>query len=285
MKVSSALYTYPVLSESSMRDDYIVESSFNATAEKQQTGTSEVSISISIRLEDDNLNNLVSNNKAKIVCHIESPLSSHRTIREIDAFSLHASIAIDTSVMRGNLEITTFIVANEVIDDYTSSSFSDFYKGVYQIEPGDILAFCPTIDIEIEPDDINNKPTQSIIRITSNDGREMTTDLSGEYIIVRLPKDTYSGYKMLSRKDNPHYKLSLMAIVLPVLMDAIHNIQTSDGSVNDKIWARVIKAKLKAGGRGSNVEQYDPLVHSQFLLNNPADGVFVPIIDTLGGDE
>ncbi len=285
MKVSSALYTYPVLSESSMRDDYILESSFNSTAEKQQTGTSEVSINISVKLEDDNLKNLVSNNQAKIVCHIESPLSSYRDIREIDAFNLHANIVIDTRLMRGNLEITTFIVANESIGNYTSNTFSDFYKGVYKIEPGDVLAFCPTIDIEIEPDDINNKPTQSIIRITSNDGREMTTDLSGDYIIVRLPKDTYSGYKMLSRKDNPHYKLSLMAIVLPVLMDAIHNIQTSDGSVDNKIWARVIIAKLKAGGRGSNVEQYDPLAHSQFLLNNPADGAFMPIIDTIGEDE
>lgn len=285
MKVSNALYTYPVLSESSLRDDYVPESSFSAVATQHQTGVNEMSIEVSVDLKDDTLLRLVQDKKAKIVCHVESPLSSYRSMQEIDMFTRNISLPIDTTVMRGSLEITPFVTAAVPLEEFTSDTFSEFYKGTYRIEAGDILAFAPTIEIEIEPDDIDKLPTQSIIRVSSHDAREMATDLAGNYILIRLPEDTYKGYKVLSKKESSHYKLSIMGIVLPALMDALYELKTNDGQSDDKIWARVVKAKLKDGGRGSDVAQYDPLVHAQFLLNNPADGAFVPIIDSMGADD
>jgi hypothetical protein len=284
MKVSNALYTYPVLSVAGLRDDFIPESSFSVLVEKRQTGVSEVSLDVVAELMDDNLTALIRQGKAKIICHLESPLTSHRATREVNPFDMRVSIPIDPENMRGTLEVTPFIAATRLIDDYSSDTFAELYQGSYRIEPGDVLAFAPTVEVEIEPEDIEKSPTQSIIRVSSHDGREMTTDLTGAYILVRLPKETYSGYKMLSRKESSHHKLSLMAVVLPALMDAIFEMKSGDGHPEDKIWSRVIRAKLKAGGRGSDVSKYDPLVHAQYLLNNPADGTFEPIIDSLGDD-
>lgn len=288
MKISNALYTYPVLSTSGVRDDYMPESSFSIEVDKSQTGVSENSLDISVTLVNQNLSNLINSNKAKIICHIESPLSSYRKIYDIDSFDMRLQVPINPEVMRGVLEVTPFIVASEEISNFTSDMFGEFYKGEYSIEQGDILAFAPTTEIEIEPDDINKRPTQSIIRISGRkEVRDMTTDLSGENIIIWLPEKTYYGYKNLSGKESFYYKLSLMAIVLPALITAINDIKYGDGSSDNKIWSRVIKSKLKSGGRGADPEQYDPLVHAQFLLNNPADDTFRPIIDSNdnnGGD-
>ncbi len=283
MKVSNALYTYPVLSLAESRDDYKAESSFSVTVDKLQTGVKEISLSVTVRLESEYISELIKADKAKIICHVESPLSSYRSTHEINLFDLNILVPIEPKSMRGILELTPFIVATENIDDFSSDAFSEFYKGSYHIEKGDVLAFTPTVEIEIEPEDIDKRPTQSIIKVGSHDEREMTTDLTGDYILVRLPSDTYFGYKVLSRRESPHYKISLMAVILPVLMDAIYEMKTDDSTEN-KVWAKVIRAKLKDGGRGGDVSQYDPMIHAQFLLNNPADGTFTPIIETHGDE-
>lgn len=284
MKISNALYTYPVLSLSGLRDDYKTDSSFSAQVEKIRTGINEVSLVITIELIDDGLTDLINSGNARIVCHIESSLSSYRAVRDVGLFDSRIVIPIEPSVMRGMLEITPFIVATQTIDSYSNVMFGEFYAGSYKIDSGDILAFAPTIEAEIEPEELDKRPTQSIIKISGHDRREMTIDLTGEYILIRLPKETYSGYKMLSGKENSHHKLSLMAVVLPALMEAMYEMKTGDGSSDEKVWSRVIRAKMKAGGRGAEVSQYDPLVHSQFLLNNPADNTFAPIIDNSGDD-
>jgi len=288
MKVSNALYTYPVLSISGLRDDYLPESSFSIEIAQVQTGVSETSLDISVSLEDTNLSALVNSGKAKITCHIESPLSSFRKVYDIDAFDMHIQIPINPDEMRGYLEVTPFIVANEVIDNFTSNAFSEFYEGKYYLERGDILAFAPTTEVEIEPDDIDKRPTQSIIRVTSHKERDMSIDLSGDNILIRLPEATYSGYRNLSSKASDYYAMSLMAIVLPALMAAIYDIKSEKADSDDKVWSRVIKAKLKNGGMGSNYDQYDPLAYAQFLLNNPAEDTFRPIInasDSNGGND
>ena len=221
---------------------------------------------------------------AKLVCHIESPLSSYRDVVEIEVFDMSIEIKIDPTVMRGLLEITTFIVAAKQISDFSSDSFSEFYKGVYKIDSGDVLAFAPTVEIEIEPEDLNTQSRKSIINIRSHDKREMAVDLTGDYIVILLPKSTYSGYKTLSRKESSHYKVSLMAVIMPAVMEAIRNLM--EESEIDRMWAKVITTKLKAGGRGSssNTSMYDPLIHSQFLLNNPADETFTPLVDSDEGE-
>lgn len=286
MKVNNALYTYPVLSNSGLRDDYTGASNFSISLEKEQTGSTEVSLEIIVDLLDANLQKLVNDALAKVVCHIESPLSSYRRIIEVTPFDMRTMVAVNPKTMRGTLEVSAFIVATSDINNFTSSTFGEFYVGSYKIERGDVLAFAPTIEVEIEPDDIDKRPTQSIIKVRQNDKREMTIDFTGEYIVIYLPKNTYAGYKIISLKDSIHYKLSLMAIVLPALMDAIYEIKSGDGSYDDKTWSRVIRAKLKTGGRGTDTSHYDPLAHAQFLLNNPADDTFVPIIEQLyGGNE
>lgn len=279
MKVSNALYTYPVLSAQGLRDDYVSGSSFSSSVEKLYTGVNEVSLDVAVELSDSNLLGLVKNGDAKIICHLESPLTSYRTTYEINPFDMRIAFAIEPQTMRGVLEVTTFIIAAQSLEHYTSNTFSELYEGTYSLERGDVLAFAPTVEVEIEPEDIDKRPTQSIVKISSHDRREMATDLTGEYILVRIPEDTYSGYKMLSKKESAYYKISLMAVVMPALMDAITEMKYGDGSSDSKIWARVIRAKLKAGGRGSDPTQYDALSHSQYLLNNPAGGTFTPIID------
>jgi len=287
MKVSNALYTYPVLSAQGLRDDYISDSYFSSSVEKSQTGVKETSLNVTIELIDSNLLEILKRGDAKIVCHLESPLTSYRTLLDIDAFDMHTSFAVEPRNMRGTLEVTAFIVAVRPIDNFTSETFSDLYEGVYKLESGDMLAFAPTVEVQVEPEDIDKRPTQSIIKISGHDRREMTTDLTGEYILVRIPEETYVGYKMLSSKNSAYYKISLMAVVMPALMDAIYEMKHGDGDLDTRIWARVIRAKLKAGGRGSDPAQYDALLHAQYLLNNPADGTFTPIIDDFHqqGDE
>lgn len=283
MKFSNALYTYPVLSNAGLRDDYVRESDFSIEVEKNLTGVNEVSLDIEVKLTDKYMSDLLRQRDAKLVCHLESPLSSYREVTDIDVFDMSASIRIDPTVMRGLLEITIFIIAGKKIEGFTSDSFSEFYKGTYEIDSGDVLAFAPTLEVEVEPDDINAQSKKSIIDIRGYDKREMSVDLTGDYIVILLPNSTYNGYKALSRKESSHYKVSLLAVIMPALMEAIRNLKEEPDI--DKLWSKVITAKLKAGGRGSDSSQYDPLIHSQFLLNNPADDAFVPILDSYGGDE
>jgi len=282
MKFSNALYTYPVLSNTGLRDDYVNESDFSIEVEKNLTGVNEVSLNIEVKLSDNNLSDLLKQGDAKLVCHLESPLSSFRHVDDIDVFDMSTEIKIDPTVMRGLLEITIFIVAGKQLDEFRSDSFSEFYEGVYKIDSGDVLAFAPTLEVEVEPDDMNAQSKKSIINIRGYDKREMSVDLTGDYIVILLPKSTYRGYKALSKKGSSHYKVSLMAVIMPALMEAIRNLM-EDYEV-DRLWAKVITAKLKNGGRGSDASHYDPLNHSQFLLNNPADEVFTPIMDSDEGD-
>ena len=277
MKITNTLYSYPVLATHDIREDYNEFSSFSIAVSQIQTGNSEYVLDIDYLLNESNLNQLITTGDAAIYVHIATPLTSHRVIQKVDGFTFKHRIELDSSIMRGTLEITAVIVASKQLVNFSSVNFSDIFTGQYTMSPGDILAFAPSVVVKIDTEDLDNNTKNSIIkiRVNNDDANCMNVNFENDHILISLPKKTFSAYNRLARQNSIYFKLSLSAVIMPSLMEAIASMKNeeNDESYQELKWYRVIHSRLLSK-YGIEWKNTDVIELAQFLLNNPYKDMF-----------
>ena len=278
MDIKYKLYPYPVLADYS--DDYI-DRSFNTSIDM-------VRVDYNLRrdfvseLTSETFKKLISDGKANYVYHLECAQTGFRHV--IITSNTEARFPLDKRLVRGKLQVCTFIVAKEDLHNYSSDEFHNDYAGMqFEIEAGCVIAVGTQVNFDIQKDteDIANLPSIfSIIRNPDMDVREMLVEYESNKIIIKLPFNDFSTYKQLSRDSNNNHILNALTVIpaLTFVMSELKLRTVDERSEIDYGWYRTIKnALLKTFDIDVESDDYselNALEYAQKLINSPIPEAF-----------
>ena len=265
MDIRHRLYPYPVLSD--MTNDY-VNSSFGMQLEVSQE-MKEICLSISLQLENKEIEQLIIESKAEYVIHIECPYTSYRTVIKTDENEIQKRIP--EHKLNGKVAICTFIVAKKEIPQYYNSSFNEDYGGMhFSLNRGNIIGIDGQINIEI------TKEIEELSKIT------------GEKIAITLCNKSFENYKMLAGSPAMLPVLHSMLIV-PVLIYTFEMLRKEGISeFEDLRWLKSIKRTLNKNNMTLNEELLDTIPSfelAQKFLDLPVNRAFDALVSMDMTDE
>ncbi|NFA03254.1 hypothetical protein [Weissella cibaria] len=236
MRLSNNSFPYPVLSSANSFDidsEFKFGDSFSVNVDQVQIGQSDFELVVTYFLKNDDLQMMVNDGRAKVVAHVESTLTSYRNAIEFPENSDTVSFAVDASMIAKNIELTVLVVSNVMIEEYSNSGFNSELFGdnyaVKNIMRGDILAFEPTIDIELQTVDSGPVGVQTFIKVAKSKNKSMMVNLDGEAIKIEIPTETYRVYAQM--QNAKEVKMANFSLLVPALMLAVDDIK-DEGSTN-----------------------------------------------------
>lgn len=218
-------------------DDYI-ESIFSTRIDIQES-FGEVKIKASFNLENEVINRLIIQHKAAYLIHVECGQTSFRSVFE--SFQNLIDISISAEKIRGKIEIHSFIIAREQIEDYTNSKLNEWYKdSTITYEKGNILAIGDAIETTLLEDKSELLSLPSIAKITKSlKGEFMDVDITGDIITISLPAYEYNQYAISAKSRLKNTILS--NVILPSLVYVFSKIHENRDDLADYTWYQVLE--------------------------------------------
>lgn len=250
MKVRNSLAPYPILCAFS--DDY-KDSHFDAVI-RFTYSASKIKGDISFSLDNQEIRELIKEEKAAYLVHVESPLSSFR--KKFTSKDAHIQLFLEKEELADCIEVCTFVVATDDIFDYHSQSFNSLDSDLcVTLAKGNILAIGPVQEIRIERKGEEAKDADSLIKIRKNPKGEpasvyVDTEDNDDYIILGLDEELFDLYCETGRGK---YKQSVFTMLfLPAMIVILDRMVQDylDGSVNldEKKWCKAIAELLESNG-------------------------------------
>lgn len=222
-------------------------------------------------LISNGLNNLLTEEKAKVLLKIYSPKTAYRSTFTFNN-SNTVNVAIPKDKIAEKIEIYGSIIANQPLENFCLAEHNKdlFGTAYFEIRKADILAMAKKIVIPLDASELEG-PVVSIFNISKNPDLNVSIrpdfdDESGKITIYLNPK-VYDTYSIL-RVKSPELKRYLAAvIVFPVLVEALSFIkkQSDEESIyEEKRWYRMINKKMEA--KGINLEETGIVEAANILL-------------------
>ncbi|MGE8206032.1 hypothetical protein ACQKP0_15925 [Heyndrickxia sp. NPDC080065] len=283
-------YPHPVLN--AQTDDFIHKKAKFDIQISQKIDGMNYKLLCNVDLSENNLEDLLALDLVAFAVKVVCSTTRYRRVFQFN--SLENVITLPSSYVEKKVEISTYIIATNAIDSYSSQAFHDDYEGAsFSIFQGDILAEGSeyTLNVEKKIDPLVKVP--SIFTIVFNDDKKtppIDVRSSEDKIIITLDKANFNKYKMLKQLQNQYGQLAALTsslFILPafvVILDDIRkdlaNLQNNADAIKDYIeekvsehrWFKVINTKLKE----SKFDLTEPdnimessLVIAQKLLGNP----------------
>lgn len=278
MDIKYKLYPYPVLTEYS--DDY-KDRTFKTSVDMVKDGY-DLRLDFVSELTSDTIKSLILQKKASYVYHLECAQTGFRHV--IITSNTEERYLLDKKLVRGKLQVCTFIVAREDLHHFACDEFHQDYEGMeFEIEAGCVIAVGSQVnfDIQKEIDDIANLPSIfSIIKNTDMDVKEMLVESESNKIIVKLPFYDFSTYKQLSRDAN-NYPILNALTVIPALTFVMSELKQRDPDERSEIdygWYRTVKNVLlktfEIDIESDSFDELNTLEYAQKLINSPIPEAF-----------
>lgn len=262
MQKNNISYAYPVLGNG---DD--VAGDFKISAE-MNFDKNETRIIVDFILQNDYIAELIRAKRAKFLLEVQCPsIFLNETYVSEDS---HREIVIDSSRIKNRIVCFPYIVATDYIDSYSPPEVSDIYKSMntsFEVTPGDIIAIggvaSAIVDLDFDP--LTSRVSSFIkIRKIKSSEKDIRVDYNSDNIEILMPEPIFEHFSYIS--NNSRFKnLIHSSVVLPVLVDALHNMVSGDEMYG--IW----KDKLEALCRSRGIEDIDgnELLIAQSLLKSP----------------
>ena len=250
MELSEKKYPYPVLLPGG--DDYS-GCHFNVSGQYEIVGGS-VTLNFDVELNCDSLRDLVVQDQAQIICHIECPQAAYRRAFKIPLTGTKTQILAGD--LSGKVSICPFIVACQDIPAYSSALFNEVYQNMsFHVWPGAVLAegeqlrfFVETAreSLEYQPDIFSIQPHEDV----GENKDVMLVDLIGDKIRIQIPKESFALYRSLRRSGEANEML-WSALVVPALVEALNamkrDVENSDGleCLDNSMWSHVLASNIK----------------------------------------
>lgn len=273
MELKNRLFPYPILSP--FNNDYI-DSIFNTNFD-YEIHDENVFFSYEVDINNDEICRFVEENIAALGFLVECPITSYREL--IKASSLKGDFLINSDKISNFLTISVFIVSNEDIDNYHNKMFNSIYSDIsFKIQKYGLLGIGDTFKIPIKKDFDEIKSVSSIFSIIPNydtDIKIVTRDLfsSGKKIIVKLPKEQFDNYKVIS-KDQRNNPIIHSMIIIPILVEIFTLLKSTkewdDYEING--WFFSLEKAFEKKNLTFNselLETNDPYFLAQIILDMP----------------
>lgn len=241
MNIEHRLYPYPVLTYFS--DDYL-NSSFSSGL-KVNRKNDDIIFNLTANTDDEKLLELIEQDYAEFLFHIECPSTAYRTI--IVSRAGEENVSIPESMLNHKVNVCFFIVAKREIKNYKNKNFNEDYENIaFNIEKANILAIAKQFNIEIEKekDDLVQMPSIFLIlKKNSRNKSGMEIDMLNDRIGISLYKTEYEQYSALSK--GIFQPLLHSSIIFPTLIYVLENLKTSNlEDYEDYNWFKTIKKVL-----------------------------------------
>ena len=243
MDIRHRLYPYPVLSDTT--DDYI-DSSY--TMELQAVnGIRELRLTISLKLLNPKIQQMIEDGLAEYVIHIECSYTSYRTVIKTDETTIVKSIP--EHKLNGMVTVCAFIVAKTDLPSYYNDHFNEDYGGMgFDLHKGNILAVGGQANIRVtkEVEELSKIPSIFTICRNAEDIDDcMKIDIYGEKIAITLCKRSFSNYKLLAGIPQMLPVLHTM-LIIPTLIYTFEKLKAEGtGEFEELRWYKSIERALK----------------------------------------
>lgn len=243
MRVKSRLSPYPILDN--YGDDY-VNSSFDAEYE-MTTQFSEIYAKIRFHLENKEIEELIKNEKAQYLVHVECPSTCFRM--KFSSTENEIEFKLSSVNLAKILEIRTFIVLTQDIKNFKSVDFHPDYLGeTFNLFKHQIIAIGTEKNYILNKDDRDLESLPSVIQImkTSDKKGSLTVNTdSDNYIMVGLSEDVYELYARLGK--NTYKSTAFSLVLLPALMIVLQRMHANkdDEDYKSRHWFQVINSILE----------------------------------------
>lgn len=238
MKLTDKFYGYPVLSI--FTDDYEGEFDVDINATKDEKNDVFL-IKIIIKLENNDIHNLIKDHKAIFSLHLEESKTCYRSV--VQFYSLEHEFEIPFSKVRESIEVCPFITTTKEIRDYRPNSTHEFFNEFdFSYEPYQIIGIAQQKIIEVskENDEIKNSSSIfSIIPDKMGNQKFIQFELAEERIIIIMPVndfDLYYGLTLKNQTRNNNNDILLSNIVMPIMVDLLYSLKKTFTLYEDKIW-------------------------------------------------
>lgn len=273
MSIQNRSFPYPVLrleNSDYIGCDYISEIELSDRI-------TNILIEFKTRLDNEDLNKLLAEEKIEFVYRIECPKTYYREI--IRTSDEHIKFNLDNNNLLEEVKIDSIIVAKkEILNFYSKDFHEDFKDTKFDFTIGNILGIGKSIIFKSDKNINDLYSVDSIFSIVRRDvdqeaGMRVGIN-SNEKIQVSLFKSDYNKYAILVK--SPRYKSILNTmIVLPALIWVFENIKLSEEfyeSNKDSRWLKSINIVLEAIDlelTPESVERYTSFELAQNLLGMP----------------
>ena len=272
MKINLKSYPHPVLGNG---DDLsgVFSVDFRYELSKQ-----DVALICVFDLKSKAVEELIKKGKASFIVEAECTSTFYRngfsTQKTADKF------IIPSKLLRERVTVGFYICSNEEIANYQPSDCHPDYKGLkFDIEKGDVLAvggYCSFIaEKEFDP---MRPPLSSFVAVVEGIRHTgpMEIDYSSDKITIELSKADYKNYCDTVREKAVQGVIHA-SIVLPVLADAIYQVNGRDNDHADRNWFGRLESILESKGLANK----PPLEAAQIILESPMARNFESILSLL----
>ncbi len=237
MKFKDKIFPYPVIK--TYKDDYL-NSTFNCEAIFAESDNN-VTITFNMFLNNETLLDLLANNKISFLIHLEESRTMFRETLRFNETSKTIEIPLDS--VNQKVEVVTFLVTNETIENYASDDFSDWYKGsTFDLEENLIIGFGDLFDVDVTKEDDEMKSVGSIFIVVPNpDIKDIfEIEYTDKVISINVSKEIFELYNGLSKTyalyGSPENKILLTVMVLPAFVEILNTLKEGYNNYEDNLW-------------------------------------------------
>lgn len=288
MKVSnSKLFPYPVLWF--INDDYY-DSDFGIEM-VDRLQFKKLELEYKINLYNKELLSLIESGKALFCIHIENSITSFRY--SYLTKSNIGTILIDEEDVNYQIDISTFIVANQDISHYRNEKLNNDYNGVkFDITKGSILAIADYISLNVDKSKNSLGKKDSIFNIskTSKEG-PMEFEIMNDRIVIKLGEENFENLQRM-QMSSKHREVIYSMFIVPALIYVFENLARSEDEdmeeYREYLWFRSLEKLLKAYEIELNhqtIKTKTSYILAQKLIGEPISKALVALNERSDFDE
>lgn len=267
-----------------MNNDDYKKSSFSTSLEVNDS-FGYVQIKARFQLDNPGIKSLIESGLCVYLIHIECGHTSFRNVYETNEATLE--ISIPNNQLRGKINIHSFIVSKERIENYTNEFLSDWYSGIpITFEKGNFLAVGEAIETTLFEDQTELLNLPSIMTVTKSLKTEfMDVDIHSDNITVSLPEYEYNQY---AGSGNSLLKNTILStVIVPSLVYVFSKIGDNRGDLEQYTWYQVLEKIFAENNyrlEDVGTDLLSPLKAAQLVLRKPLRSSFEEI-EKLNGRE
>lgn len=257
MRIKNRLFPYPLLHHDKIESSYKYgEFTLDFCDEKDDEN---YIMNLRAILVNNTLKNLVDAGKATIVCVVECPQAMYRKSYVISQeFQL---IKIPLYDLVGSVEISSFIYANQDIDEYSPDNLSDEYLiNQFSIEKYSILAVDNGFNQKIHFEDFDDTKKKSIFVLVTNldeNAKTIEWEYDSDLIKIFIPEYQHKEYEAIKHQEETQ-KIFLSLFAITPLTMIISELIKNEELVSDlKFKYKWFIGFCEAYKRVNNVELTD----------------------------
>lgn len=245
MKLNKGLCANPILCE---QDNDYVDGFFTASFDLL-----EASLSVSLQLEEPAIERRIAAGEAAYLVHVECPLTSYRK-KYLLGSKNRTTIPLPLADLGGDVEVSTYIVAAQEIEGFTSDGLNADYAGLSLTYPkGSLLAIGPIDTLEIQHGGSGAQTLPEIFEICGDipagDKKTYWVDPTSDTIKIHVTPRIRKFYAdHAAQKALTNQLLVLPAATETLMAVAIANDHGDEDWYSDATWYKIFDETLRRSG-------------------------------------